>query len=87
MGLAAASHFIVNVARKSLNFRFPNLYLSAPSSFQSLSMLKNSKYSHRSRTQRLRHNPRELLLCLRRLFILLPRHCVLLLSVSLPSTI
>jgi hypothetical protein len=70
MGLAAASHFIVNVASKK----------DTPlKKEQPLTKIKNS---HRGRTQCFCQHKAELLLCLRGMLFLLPRHCVLLFPVS-----
>lgn len=75
MGLAAASHFIVNVAG------------SPPSSVSIINSYTDiTGCSHRSRPKRIRQHPRELLLCFCRMHAFLLGYCIFLLPVSISSS-
>lgn len=74
MGLAAASHFIVNVAGMSASYGSRKECL--PNTL--------SRISHRGRTQCICQHRRELLLCLCGLYFVLPSHRLLLLPVCYP---
>lgn len=80
MGLAAASHFIVNVAGTHsllllLPFTIPQIYTDTDDGL--------SYHSHRSRPQCIRQHTRKLLLCLCSMYAFLLRHRMVLFPVSL----
>ena len=73
MGLAAASHFIVNVGGMSLIY--------SNGTWKRMTANTSPRTSHRGGTQCICQHRRELLLCLRGMLFFLPGHRLLLLPV------